>query len=620
MSYVSYPQTAPLNPFLTASTLPPRKPQSSQRSKQLAQARESFEKLYNRPDAQRQGLRFLSDNAMAQLALNPAIQSYLTARTAFQPAQDSFVRQSAVPVKPPALNRPPLTAPFTFENRLKELLRTGQANVYALNIRTFGAEDVNRDGVITPSLGESGTFLRAEKKLDALKDMGFNVLHLLPILPSGRLNRLGSAGSVYAPSTYHEINPEYNTPGNGMNVFEEFQHFIQAAHQRGIHVMVDIPSCASEDLAEAHPETIAVDEFGRRLTPGDWIDIVAFANNQAFQDYMEPFFDLMNRAGVDGFRCDVARYRSDEFWQHFIDKYPEKGWFAESYVEEDDSPVMNIPRDRPWALLKDGFDSYYGQFHTFYLMTGQEYMDYLVEAKKRMLTIGEPRAFMGTFYTHDDQSLMQHGGVPMAHLCSAMMCLQPFTSPYIMDGYLTGDPEAYNIFDYAPPAYGEHPEIGLFLKRMLSLRQQLGPVVTEGSFTPIPVETTQPVSNVIAYTRNYKGKTLLVLANKDLANPQRASLTLPGYSPNRPLKDLIDHHPSLKVAGQSSQFYPAPNKLDVELEPGAIHAFFISAPGVEKALPTLYNSPDDRDLPASPPERRKLYESLHQPDYAEFNA
>ena len=266
------------------------------------------------------------------------------------PASDSFQRQAPIPSnttwQPPssvapallptrsnsvfqpngvgAINPADSSAPV-FINRLKAMLRSGEAQVFAMNMRTFGAEDINHDGVISPNLGESGTFLRAEQKLDALKSMGFNVLHVLPILPVGRLNRLGTAGSVYAPSSYQQINPELNVPGNGLNVFQEFQHFIQEAHKRGIHVMVDVPSCASEDLAEAHPELVAVDREGNRRTPGTWIDVVAFENNLAFQDYMEPFFQMMDEAGVDGFRCDIGRFRTDAFWQHFISKIPREG-------------------------------------------------------------------------------------------------------------------------------------------------------------------------------------------------------------------------------------------------------------------------------------------------------
>ena len=197
-------------------------------------------------------------------------------------------------------------------------------------------------------------------------------------------------------------------------------------------------------------------------------------------------------------------------------KYPEKGWFGETYVEEDDSPMNNIPRDRPWDLLKDGFDSIYGQYHTFYQMTGDDYMDYVVESKKRLLKLGEPRAIMGTFYTHDDLSMMQHGGVPMYHLTSALMSLQPFSSPYVMDGYLTGAETPVNIFDYAPPEQGEHPEIGMFLKQMLHLREQYKPLVTKGSFTPIPTKNPESVNQIIAFTRNYQGKSLLVLAQQRL--------------------------------------------------------------------------------------------------------
>jgi glycosidase len=520
-------------------------------------------------------------NPMQAPMMNLAPSSAAVPAIASSPLNGSSTQQQEV-------GKPP------FVNHLKSMLRNGDANIYALNIRTFGAHDDNKNGKIEPELGESGTFLSCIPKLQQLANLGFNTLHVLPVNPVGHVKQFGNAGSLYATADYTKINPQFNVANNGMTVEQEMIAFKDAAHAAGLHVMLDVPSCAAEDLAQEHPELIAVDAQGNRLTPGTWTDIVAMENNPQLTAYMDQFFEKFgNEIGVDGFRCDVARFRSDEFWKHQIGKFPEKGWFGETYIEEDDSPIPNIPRDRPMTLLKDGFDTYYGQFHIFHNWTANEYLNYLTDEKKHMLEIGEPRAFTGTFYTHDDPSMMKNGGVPMYHLSSAMMALQPFTNPYVMDGYLSADPNEYNIFDYAPPAQGQHPEVGQFLGEMLKLKKENHDLLINGSFTPIPVQNREAPNQIISYTRNYNGKHLLVLANKDITQRHCGTLEIPNLQAGAPLQDLIPHDARFPNTGQTSAVgYNAEGKLSVDLEPGAIHAFFIEAPNLEANLATLYKTPE----------------------------
>lgn len=475
-----------------------------------------------------------------------------------------------------------------WRNDLKQMFHKNQAIVYALNIRTFGAFDKNRDGRISPMLGENGTFLSAVKNLDQLVALGVNTVHVLPINPIGQTRRLGAAGSLYAPSDYHAINPEFDTPGNNTNVVQEARQFVEECHKRNIHVMVDVPSCASEDLARSRPDLILKDQNGNKLTPTNWVDIVMFKNDDALRQYFEGFFDLMaNQVGVDGFRVDVARARPPEFWQHFTNKYKDKAWLAETYCEEDQSPLKNLPRDIPEALLKSGFDSMYGQFHIFHSMrNAKEYMDYMLSNRamfQRASTQGgNDKSFIGSFLTHDDPSLMEHGGAPMCILASGLMTTQPWTNPYILDGFTTGYTGDFDIFSFVPQHKGTHPEIGLFMKNMINLRNspQYGPALTQGAFIPIPVNSEDPNNQVIAFARQANGKTLLVVANKDINAYSKATLAIPGMVPFHPLNNLAPSY------GRPSEFRAEMNKLKVDLGPARFHVFEINTPDLARNLPT----------------------------------
>lgn len=516
------------------------------------------------------------------------------------PAPDVFVRRAAMgpmaagpsypatgtlamgPIAPGAVQRP------VWQNRLKRMFHNNQASIYALNIRTFGAKDKNLDGRISPISGENGTFLSAVQNLDQLVALGVNTIHLLPINPIGQARRFGAAGSLYAPSDYHSVNPEFDTPGNATSALEEARQFVDECHKRNIHVMVDVPSCASEDLAQSRPDLILKDRHGNKLTPTNWVDIVMFKNDDALRQYYEGFFDLMaNQLGVDGFRVDVARARTPDFWRYFTGKYADKAWLAESYCEEDQSPLKNLPRDIPETLLKSGFDSIYGQFHIFHAMpNAKEYMDYLLSNRAMFQRAsqqgGNDKSFIGSFLTHDDPSLMEHGGAPMCLLASGLMTTQPWTNPYILDGFTTGYTGEFDIFNFVPQHKGTHPEIGLFLKHMLNLRNspQYGPVLTQGAFIPIPVNSENPNNQVISFARQANGKTLLVVANKDVNARSRATLSIPGMNSFQPLNNLAPSY------GRPSQFYPGVNQLEVDLGPGRFHIFEINTPFLSRSLPT----------------------------------
>jgi glycosidase len=361
---------------------------------------------------------------------------------------------------------------------------------------------------------------------------------------------------------------------------------------------VDVPSCASIDLAEKYPNLVKRDEHGNPRVPTDWVDIVMFKNGPEVKDYYAPFFDLMaNKVGVDGFRCDVARARDQDFWKHFTSKYSDKAWLAESYCEEDQSPLQNIPRDTPEKFLTHGFDSIYGQLHIFPGMTNaNEYRDYLLSSHAMFQRAGElkgqtPKSMIGSFLTHDDPSLMGKGGALMSLLSSGLMTTQPYTNPYILDGFTTGFKGDFDIFRFSPKPIGDHPEIGRFMKQMLTLRKEYEPILSQGKYIPIPTHG-GPNNQIIAFARQMPpqegetkknaapSKTLLVIANKDINADQAASLEIPGLSEKQPLNNLAPSY------GGASWMRPSNNKLDVKLAPGRFYVFEIDTPDLSKKLPS----------------------------------
>jgi maltose alpha-D-glucosyltransferase/alpha-amylase len=91
------------------------------------------------------------------------------------------------------------------------------AIIYELHVRAFA--DSNNDGI--------GDFPGLLTKLDYLKDLGITCIWLLPFFPSP----LHDDG--YDISNYIDVNPSYGT-------LSDFKAVLDAAHQRGMQVMIEL--------------------------------------------------------------------------------------------------------------------------------------------------------------------------------------------------------------------------------------------------------------------------------------------------------------------------------------------------------------------------------------------
>jgi glycosidase len=174
------------------------------------------------------------------------------------------------------------------------------ATIYEVNVRQFTPE---------------GTFSAFEKHLPRLKNMGVDIIWLMPIHPIGELNRKGSLGSYYAVRDYRGINPEFGS-------HDDFAHLVDAAHQLGMKVIIDwVANHTSPDavwIEEGKLDWYTLDSMGKvQPTLGtDWWDVAdlnydnADLRNEmiACMEYWVRDFD------IDGYRCDVAGWVPMDFW------------------------------------------------------------------------------------------------------------------------------------------------------------------------------------------------------------------------------------------------------------------------------------------------------------------
>ena len=131
-----------------------------------------------------------------------------------------------------ATTAPVFAAQQPWVNDLRKMFLNNATSIYELNIRTFNANDVNGNGIIEFDQGEeSGTFLNAIKRLDELQASSINTIHVQPITPVGKTKALGTAGSIYAASSFNTLNPQLKDKKSTLSLEAQAQKFINEAHK-----------------------------------------------------------------------------------------------------------------------------------------------------------------------------------------------------------------------------------------------------------------------------------------------------------------------------------------------------------------------------------------------------
>jgi glycosidase len=184
------------------------------------------------------------------------------------------------------------------------------------NAVTRKAPDWLRSGVmyeIFPrNFSPAGDFNGITARLDELKDLGVDILWLMPIHPLGEKLKKGSIGSPYCVRDFYAINPAYGTTN-------DFKRLIIEAHQRGMKVVMDIVAghTAWDSVMMEHPEFYTKDANGKIHPPyPDWTDVAEldYANAGLRRYMIEMMKYWLRDFGVDGFRCDTAFTVPVDFW------------------------------------------------------------------------------------------------------------------------------------------------------------------------------------------------------------------------------------------------------------------------------------------------------------------
>lgn len=151
-----------------------------------------------------------------------------------------------------------------------------------------------------------------QRHLPRLKDLGVDIIWLMPVHPISQLNKKGELGSYYAVQDYKKVNPEFGT-------IEDLAEFVRTAHDLGMYVILD-EVCNHTGCDNAwvtnHPEYYKKDKDGNFVSPYDWTDTyqLDYSNPELRAAMKDALKFWVSEADIDGYRCDVAGMVPADFW------------------------------------------------------------------------------------------------------------------------------------------------------------------------------------------------------------------------------------------------------------------------------------------------------------------
>jgi glycosidase len=179
------------------------------------------------------------------------------------------------------------------------LPKRSDATIYQINIRTFSREG-NLRGILT--------------RIDSIKNLGINIIYLMPIYPIGKVN---SVNSPYCISDYRSVNPEFGT-------MEDLRILVESIHQRKMSIILDwVPNHTSYDHKWINNRSWYLqDNTGRIISPPGtgWHDVAQlnFKNVDMRKEMISCMSYWVINANIDGFRCDYADGPPFDFWKQAI--------------------------------------------------------------------------------------------------------------------------------------------------------------------------------------------------------------------------------------------------------------------------------------------------------------
>ena len=365
--------------------------------------------------------------------------------------------------------------------------------VYEVNIRQFSPE---------------GTFKGVEAQLPRLKDLGVDILWLMPMYEIGEVERKGSLGSYYAISDYTKVNPEFGT-------MQDFEDLLAAAHKAGFRVILD---WVANQTAPDHvwmngkpADFYERDSLGNAIWEYDWTDTRSLNyENTAVWDAQDECMRFWLDKGVDGFRCDAAAEMPDTFWKAVLPgihrDYPTAYLLAEAETPLLADPGITFDATYAWKLHHMMNDIAQGT------RVAQDIRDYIEEDDLWMGT----ECFRLMFTSNHDENSWSGSEFERMGKAAKVMEVLCFTlpkgQPLVYTGQEIGLKRRLEFFEKDPITDWSPNEYTDFIKSLVALRHD-HPCLAAGEKGAPAVLIPDVPANVLAFRRSKGNDVVEVYAN-----------------------------------------------------------------------------------------------------------
>ena len=355
-----------------------------------------------------------------------------------------------------------------------------------------------------------GTLAAAQQRLDYLKDLGIDIIWLMPIHPRGVLGRIGSLGSPYAPRDYHAVNSDFGT-------MADLQAFVAAAHQRGMQVWLDwVANHTAKDNVWI---TQHRDYYNSTLTsPNGYGDVYQLdyskeATQVAMIEAMEYWID---QADIDGFRCDYISSNTipTAFWTRAIKALKEYKLGKTITMLGEGDMANSVSR-----LLVCGWDYDYAWGFQSSLVNNKNNPNGVLNQCRNL--VGDLR-FINTsrmvYLTNHDQNYnttmnSQYGNNVYAF---TVLTFTLYGMPMLYNGQETGYlmSRKLDYFNRTPINWNSVDNKMLnTVKALTALKHSCDALIDNGDRAAEVTFLTTGNNNLVAYTRHHNSQTALVLLN-----------------------------------------------------------------------------------------------------------
>ena len=403
---------------------------------------------------------------------------------------------------------------------------TAEIVMYEVNLWAF-SQQANLEGVTT--------------RLDEMKELGINVVWLMPIYEIGEVNGIGSP---YAIKNYKKINPSFGA-------LEDLRSLVKEAHARDMAVILDwVANHTAWDNAWIQNSAwYTKDASGNVISPAgtNWNDVadLNFGSSAMRKEMIKAMKYWVLEANVDGFRCDYADGVPAAFWEQAID----------SLRSIPDRELIMFAEGSDKELFDAGFDlifgwNFYGKLKEVYENNAS--VNNLVSANSADYSGVPSGKHILRWISNHDQNAWENTAV------NTFNGQQGALAAFVVTAYMGGVPLIYNGqevgFNSMLPFFENsttkinwdlNPDVLAQYQDLIAFRKN-SPAVMEGT-----IETFH-TTDVMAFKRKFGDEEVVVLVNvRNIAK----DITLPASIANSEWTNVITGESIILTDNVSLQAY-----------------------------------------------------------------